>query len=495
MLDRVLRVLPGRADRRTRRRALTPALLEGLERRDVPAVTLPPGFTLSVLVSGLDNPESMDVAPDGRIFINEPGGAIRVVKDGQLLAQPFDVLPVAANGQGVLAVTLDPKFAMNHYVYALYVAPSSAPGTDMVVNRLVRITAGGDTAVPGSEKTLYETPAFSLPPGSPIHDGAAMHFGRDGKLYISSGDLTQGALAQKLDNPFGKILRLNSDGTIPRDNPFYNRTTGSNRAIWAIGLRNPFTFAVQPGTGLMYINDVGENTWEEIDKGARGANYGWPIAEGPSTQPGLTSPIYAYTHMSQANPAVVAITGGVFYDPAHPSFPSQYVGKYFFEDFGNGWIHTYDPATGQVQNFASGLPNMPNDLDVDPSGNLYYLDYSKGTLNEISYHGSASSGGPTATIISPGAGQTVRGGQMVGFRGIASDGLSKALPASDFHWSLDVLSPAGVQPGVLTLDGKTRGLMRIPRAAGLAGIQYRLNLTVTEPGVGSTTVSTVMNVR
>jgi hypothetical protein len=323
-----------------------------------------------------------------------------------------------------------------------------------------------------------------------------MHFGPDGKIYISTGDLTQGPLAQSLSNPFGKILRLNSDGTIPRDNPFYNKTTGSNRAIWALGLRNPFTFAFQPGTGLMYINDVGENTWEEIDKGARGANYGWPIVEGPSNKPGLTSPVYAYSHMSQPDPSVVAITGGVFYNPAHPSFPSQYLGKYFFQDYNNGWMHILDPKTGQVQNFAAGLPSGINDLVVDQNGNLYFLDYGSGNLDEISYHGSVTSGGPTAAIVSPVSGQTVRGGQVVGFRGVASDALSKAaLPASDFHWSLDVLSVAGVQPGVLTLDGKTRGLMRIPRVAGLAGIQYRLNLTVTEPGVGSTTVSTVMNVR
>ena len=89
---------------------------------------------------------------------------------------------------------------------------------------------------------------------------------------------------QSLDNPFGKILRLNTDGSIPTDNPFYNPTTGINRAIWAYGLRNPYTTAFQPGTGRFFINDVGQSSWEEIDEGSRGRNFGWPTTEGAFTQ-------------------------------------------------------------------------------------------------------------------------------------------------------------------------------------------------------------------
>ena len=95
-----------------------------------------------------------------------------------------------------------------------------------------------------------------------------MHFGPDGKLYVSVGDQQDTGIPQKLDNPFGKILRINSDGTIPTDNPFYNTTTGINRAIWAYGLRNPYTTAFDPATGKFFINDVGQDTWEEIDEGA-----------------------------------------------------------------------------------------------------------------------------------------------------------------------------------------------------------------------------------
>ena len=101
------------------------------------------------------------------------------------------------------------------------------------------------------------------------HNGGAMHFGLDGKLYIAVGENAVGSNSQTLANPLGKILRINSNGSIPTDNPFFNQTTGDSRAIWALGLRNPFTFTFHPTTGRMFINDVGQNTWEEINEGAR----------------------------------------------------------------------------------------------------------------------------------------------------------------------------------------------------------------------------------
>jgi glucose/arabinose dehydrogenase len=354
-----------------------------LERREVLSAVLPTGFNESVIVSGLKYPSSMEFAPDGRLFVTESAGAIRVVKNGVLLPQPFDTLPVESKvGQGLMAVTFDPHFATNHYVYAYYLADGA---NGLYFNRLVRITANGDTAVPGSEKVLLDLPPFALQAGFPAHDGAAIHFGADGKLYISTGELANGPLAQSLTNPFGKMLRINSDGTIPRDNPFYNQTTGVNRAIWALGLRNPFTFAVQPGTGLMYVNDVGASSWEEIDKVTRGANFGWPIEEGPSNNPKYVSPVYAYAHSTQADPGTVAITGGTFYNPPSPSFPAAFQGTYLFADYWNGWIDQLDPTTGKVQGFATGLPKGDIDLDVDPQGNLYFLNYWDGTIHEIQY--------------------------------------------------------------------------------------------------------------
>ena len=131
---------------------------------------------------------------------------------------------------------------------------------------------------------------------------------------------------------------------------------GINRAIWALGLRNPFRRAVQPGTGLFFINDVGEDTWEKIDKGVAGANYGWPVTENATGDSRFQNPLYAYSHgKNERNGA--AITGGTFSTSAR--FPNPYVGKYFFLDI-VGWIKTYDPRTGKVVGFARNLPPVPD---------------------------------------------------------------------------------------------------------------------------------------
>ena len=106
------------------------------------------------------------------------------------------------------------------------------------------------------------------------HQGGAIHFGPDRKLYLAVGDHGDTSLAQSLNNPFGKVLRFNPDGTIPQDNPFVGSTAGINQSIWARGLRNPFTMAFQPGTGKLFVNDVGSTMYEEINQGAAGANYG-----------------------------------------------------------------------------------------------------------------------------------------------------------------------------------------------------------------------------
>jgi hypothetical protein len=130
-------------------------------------------------------------------------------------------------------------------------------------------------------------------------------------LYIAVGENATPSNAQTKTNLLGKILRVSPTGAIPTDNPFYSSASGKNRAIWALGLRNPFTFAVQPGTGRIFINDVGQNTTEEVDEGVAGANYGWPTTEGPTTDPRFDSPVYSYPHGSEC-----AITGGAFYNPS-----------------------------------------------------------------------------------------------------------------------------------------------------------------------------------
>ena len=211
----------------------------------------------------------------------------------------------------------------------------------------MRVTASGNKAVAGSEKLIFRLGNQSAANQFPQFMGGALDFGENGKLYVATGDNDTPDKAQQLTDLFGKILRINKSGTIPTDNPFYTKASGNKRAIWALGLRNPFKFTIQPTTDTtttdtIFINDVGKNTWEEINKGAPGANYGWPVHE------------------------------GVANDPTTALFPQEYEGDYFFADFCNGWIRTREATTGEVSGFATGL-ERPIDLEVSKAGELYYL--------------------------------------------------------------------------------------------------------------------------
>jgi glucose/arabinose dehydrogenase len=328
---------------------------------------VPNGFTQSQVASGLAGPMDMEFAPDGRLFVAEEAGKVRIVKPNGTLATFLDISSKVdiAGERGLMGVTFDPNFATNHFVYLYYTRKATA--TTPVHNRVVRVTASGDSAVAGSEVLVFRLNNQS----AQIHQGGALDFGNDGKLYLSTGDNATPGNAQSPGNLFGKVLRINKDGTIPTNNPFYATASGNNRAIWALGLRNPFKFAIKPGTSTIFINDVGEDTWEEINQGAAGANYGWPIYEGPESDAKYIPPIFAYGHGS-TNTTGCSITGGAFYNPATVQFPSGYVGDYFFADFCNGWIRRYDPATDKAMGFATGLGSIV-DLDVNKDGSLYYL--------------------------------------------------------------------------------------------------------------------------
>ena len=234
------------------------------------AATLPPGFVEQQFGGNLGgSPTAMEFAPDGRLFVCLQNGTLRVIKNGTLLSAPFIKLAVDSSGErGLLGIAFDPDFARNNYLYLYHTVPGSPAH-----NQVSRFTAAGDVAAANSEVVLLDLSNLST---APNHNGGATHFGPDGKLYVAAGENANGANAQSFNNLLGKILRINSDGSIPTDNPFYNTASGNNRAIWALGLRNPYTFAFQPGSTRMFINDVGESTWEEIDDGIAGSNYGCP---------------------------------------------------------------------------------------------------------------------------------------------------------------------------------------------------------------------------
>lgn len=367
-----------REQRRTRsslRRSFQP-LVECLEDRLVPVVGLPTDFAeVAIVDSGLASPAALEVLPDGRVLVALQGGTIRVVQNDALLSDPLITLSNvdSAGERGLLGITLDPNFATNNHIYVYYTANASAtPTLPFSHNRLSRLTVTGGTAV--NEQVLWELPSI----GTAIwHMGGAIHFGPDGKIYVSVGDHQMPATAQSMTSMFGKIHRLDVSGptaTIPTDNPFYATATGDNRSIWALGLRNPFTSAFQPGTSRFYLNDVGEGTWEEVNDGAPARNFGWPTTEGPFTPasfPAFTNPLFAYRHSGAAITGC-AVSGGAFYNPAVAVFPTTYAGKYFFQDFCSGWIKTLDPATAMVSDFATGL-RFPVDMRVSDDGAIYYI--------------------------------------------------------------------------------------------------------------------------
>ncbi len=357
------------------------ALAAALLAPAAPAATLPAGFTDSTIASGLSSPTAMELLPDGRILVAEQGGSLRVVKNNALLATPFLSVNVNSSGErGLIGVAIDPNFATNGFVYVYYTT-SGAP----IHNRISRFTASppiSDVST-GAETILIDLDNLS---SATNHNGGAMHFGPDGKLYVAVGDNANGANAQSMTTRHGKLLRYNADGTIPSDNPFFATASGANRAIWALGLRNPFTFAFQPGSALMYINDVGQANWEEVNEGDPGINFGWPGSEGPVGCDGATGydcPSYAYDHSGGC-----AITGGVFYNPATQTFPAEYVGRYFFGDYCGDWIKLLDPAGPPASNmaptFAAGV-RAPVDLRVAPEGSLFYLARDAGTVGRIQY--------------------------------------------------------------------------------------------------------------
>jgi glucose/arabinose dehydrogenase len=388
----------------------------------LPAATLPAGFVETQFGSNLGgSPTTMAFAPDGRLFVCLQGGQLRVIKNGALLATPFVSLSVNSSGErGLLGIAFDPNFAANQFVY-LYYTTSTAP----IHNRISRFIANGDVAVPGSETILVDLENLSA--GN--HNGGAIHFGPDGKLYAAVGENAVASNAQTLNNRLGKILRLNSDGTIPADNPFFNTATGANRAIWALGLRNPYTFGFQPGTGRMFLNDVGQGAWEEINDGIAGSNYGWPNCEGGCDQPDFRNPIFQYGHGTSPTTGC-AIVGAAFYNPPVNQFPSSYLGKFFFADLCSGWIRVFDPASGGASAFATGVSN-PVDLHVGPDGCLYYLaqgnsgqvfrvsavasqplnisDRSRvGTGNDVMISGFIITAGPAKKVILRGLGPSLQ---------------------------------------------------------------------------------------
>ena len=399
------------------------------------AVTVPSGFSHSQIGGALTSPTAFAIAADGRIFVCEQGGKLRVIKNGTLLTAPFLTVTVDSAGErGLLGVAFDPVFATNRYVYVYYTATSPAKH-----NRLSRFTANGDVAVAASEVILLELNNLS---SATNHNGGALHFGGDGKLYVAVGENATSSNAQTTTNLLGKLLRLNPNGTIPTDNPFYSTASGKNRAIWALGLRNPFTFAVQPGTGRIFINDVGQGSFEEVNEGLKGANYGWPTTEGPTSNPSFESPTYSYPNGA----AECAITGGAFYNPSTVQFPSGYVGDYFFADYCANWIKRLDAAGAYTaaSGFATGI-SKPVGVAIAPDGSLYYLARGTGTSTGGVHRIQYTLNTPPAITAQP-QDRRVTVGDSVTFSVSAS-----GTPPLSYQWQRDGVAISGATSSSYTI--------------------------------------------
>ena len=451
---------------------------------------LPPGLQDALFVSGLANPTAMQFAPDGRLFVTLQSGQLRVIKNGALLPTPFLTLPVDSTGErGLLGVAFDPDFAANQFVYVFYTAVTPAAH-----NRISRFKANGDvvdTSV--AEVVLLDFDNLS---SATNHNGGAIHFGLDGKLYAAHGDNANGSNAQTLGNLLGKIIRMNPDSDptaqVPTDNPFFSTATGKNRLIWTLGLRNPFTFSIQPGTGLTYVNDVGQSAWEEINDARAGRNFGWPTTEGSfnaASFPQFTNPSFAYSHGSGA-PAGCAITGGAFYNPSTPTFPFAFQGKYFFADYCSGWIYYIDPASPATATLFAASISAPVDLKVGSDGSLYYLARGTGSVGRIS---PSNTGAPQ--IVTHPVSQTVLLGRTATFT-VSATGSSPFA----YQWQRNGVDIPGETSASFTtlpalqFDNNTTYRCRVSNALGTvtsnaATLTVQTNLppavTILTPAVGT----------
>ncbi len=378
-----------------------------------PADALPAGFE-DRSVTNVTSPIAMDFTPDGRMLVATKPGVLRVYKSGgsgTTAALDISARVCANSERGMLGVTLDPNFSVNQYVYIFYTKKVGATcdGSRDEVNRVSRFTMNGDSVAPSSEKVLID----NMPSPAGNHNGGDIHFGKDGFLYASVGEGGVADASRSTHILTGKILRVTRDGGIPSTNPY----RGSNSArcnvagrttvgkacqeTYAQGLRNPFRMAFDPdaaGTSFR-INDVGAGSWEEIDQGKAGADYGWNVCEGRHdnvSRPGsqncfvapLTPPIHEYSH----NTGCSSITGAA-YVPDQSPWPSGYKQDYLYGDFVCGKIFRLTPKAGggySSTTFTSGLgPGGPVAMTFGPSATgeaLYYATFAGGgQIRKISY--------------------------------------------------------------------------------------------------------------
>ncbi len=379
----------------------------------------PAGFQEATILQGLQSPAAFDFTPDGRIMFNERiAGHLRIASENgsgqwQIESQPFatfDVpkvggVPAAHRSSGVRGFAFDPNYASNGYVYVFYMKDN--PRQNRVV-RIRRDPSNPNRALPG-ETLLIELP-FNSSSASGSHNGGALRFGPDGMLYITTGDgWSGGDGVQSLSTFTGKVLRIRPDGSIPSDNPFYSQASGNYRAIYALGLRNPYTLTRNESNGWMLIGEANGENKAEILRLEPGANYRHQNYTGIGVSRGRW--------VDGAAAGNKMVTGGAWYPSGGP-FPSQYHGAYFMALWGingadggppgqlsyvrsasNTSVVAFDTQVGEFD--GAGTRLKPVHLRVGPDGALYYLMTSyltgAGSIARVRYQGSTSVATPSFT--------------------------------------------------------------------------------------------------
>ncbi len=456
--------------------------------------TLPDEFADELVVAGLALPAGMSFLPDGRLlFVEQKTARIRlIVNDALAAVDPVAVVPNVRTGaeRGLLGIAVDPGFPARPYIY-VHCTDASA-----LVVRVTRFTLGGDLTFTGNgslaidPSTRYDLIA-NVPDSAPQHNGGTLRFGPDGMLYASFGEDGEGCAAQDTSGLRGVILRLDVSslppggggpphpGLItPPGNPFPNGSLNA-RLIWAFGLRNPFRFHIDPLDGALYIGDVGEDVWEEVDRApAGGLDFGWSRFEGPMVNDAscaltlpATSPIHAYQRSSER---AAVMTAGPYRRPPGASrpFPAEYEGDVFFSDFYDGFLRRLEgsgtswviapPVPGQVDpdSWATGLTSV-GDYAVGPDGSLWYCRQ---------YITFSTPSGEIRRIVSTRITNVPRTVAPAGLR------FAPVYPSPSpgaVHLAYTLAEPAEVALVVLDLNGRIVRRL-VPRAVEAAGTHDRL---------------------
>ena len=425
------------------------------------AAELPPGFVEQAIVERLAEPTSMSWAPDGHLWVSGRLGDVWELHLEDL--NRVDVvhvgrIPVSTDGErGISGIAVDPDFEQNRRIW-LYYTTREPPFR----NRLSRFRNVGDQLV--DERIVYESPDLE----ADIHNGGCLRFAADNTLYVSTGDDFQGSrTAQAIGDPRGKILHINRDGSPADRNPFLGDASADPR-VWAYGFRNPWKFNLQPESETLFIGDVGNESYEEIDLGIPGGNFGWRMTEGPEPPgvPGVSYPIYAYPRTSDDGHAVV----GGDHAPA-TQFPAEYEGNYFFGDAVTSEIFRMVlddsnlPVSTEV--FASNTAAGPVDIQFGPDGALYYLAHYQQGLYRISYSGGSNRQPVAVASVTPNSGDAPLDvildasdsfdpeGDSVSYTWELGDGeersgrvIQKAYPAGNYSAALTVTDARGASASV-----------------------------------------------